>query len=105
MVSVFHSLKRILKNRRLKIRICDGVHFQGYVVDVCNKTIVHVDSLRNNDSKTQPQKQLQLPYLITRTLTSNLTLNEESSLTPTVVVFRLLPVLLLMFVHFLCHRD
>ena len=27
------------------------MHFQGYVVDVCNKTIVHIDSLRNNNSK------------------------------------------------------
>ena len=33
-------------------------------------------------ARMQPQKQLQLPYLMTRTLTSNLIINEESSLTP-----------------------
>ena len=27
------------------------MHFQSYVVDVYNKTIVHIDSLRNNNSK------------------------------------------------------
>ena len=62
MVTVFHSLKNILKNRRSKIRIflciplCDGVHFQGYVVDVCNKIIVHIDSIRNNSSKNATSK-------------------------------------------------
>ena len=70
------------------------MHFQGYVADVCNKTIVHVDSPRNNNSKNaQPQKQSQLPYLMTRTSTSNLILNKVSSLTSTVVVFGLLLVL------------
>ena len=40
----------------LCISLCDAVHFQGYVVDVCNKTIVHVDSLRNNNSKNATSK-------------------------------------------------
>ena len=61
MVSVFHSLKSRkksqIKNKNfLCIPLCDGVHFQGYVVDVCNKTIVHVDSLRNNNSKNATSK-------------------------------------------------
>ena len=57
MVSVFHFLKSIFKDRRSKIKnflctpLSDSVHFQGYVVDVCNKTIVHINSLRNNNSK------------------------------------------------------
>ena len=41
----------IENNNFLCIPQCDGVHFQGYVVDVCDKTIVHVISLRNNNSK------------------------------------------------------
>ena len=40
----------------LWIPLYDGVHFQGYVADVCNKTIVHVDSLRNNNSKNATSK-------------------------------------------------
>ena len=32
------------------------MHFQGYVNDVCNKTTVHVDSLRNNNSKNATSK-------------------------------------------------
>ena len=40
----------------LCIPLCDGVHFQGYVADVCNKTIVHVASIRNNNSKNATSK-------------------------------------------------
>ena len=80
------------------IPLCDGVHFQGYVFGVCKKTIVHVNFLRNNNSKNAT-------YLMTRTSTSNLILNEESSLIPTVVVFGLFPVLLLISMHCLWHRD
>ena len=54
--------KKYLKKSQIKnknflcIPLCDGVHFQGYVADVCNKTIVHVDSLRNNNSKNATSK-------------------------------------------------
>ena len=55
-------------------------------------------------ARMQPQKQLRLPYLKTKT-TTNLILNKGSSLTPTVAVFGLLLVLPLMPMHFLCHRG
>ena len=32
------------------------MHFQGYVAAVCNKTVVHVHSLRNNNSKNATSK-------------------------------------------------
>ena len=54
--------KKYLKKSQIEnknflcIPLCDGVHFQGYVADVCNKTIVHVDSLRNNNSKNATSK-------------------------------------------------
>ena len=54
--------KKYLKKSQIKnknflcIPLSDGVHFQGYVADVCNKTIVHVDSLRNNNSKNATSK-------------------------------------------------
>ena len=54
---------------------------------------------------TQPQKKLLLVYLMMRVSTSNLVLNEESSLTPTIMVFDLLPVLLPMSMHFFFHGD
>ena len=31
--------------------LCDGVHFQGYVVDVMKKEIIHIDSLRPANGK------------------------------------------------------
>ena len=33
------------------IPLCDGMHFQGYVVDVLKKEIIHVDSLRPANAK------------------------------------------------------
>ena len=49
--------KSQIKNKNfLFIPLCDGVHFQGYVADVCNKTVVNADSLRNNDSKNVTSK-------------------------------------------------
>ena len=54
--------KKYLKKSQIEnknflcIHLCDGVRFQGYVVDDCNKTIVHVDSLRNNNSKNATSK-------------------------------------------------
>ena len=47
---------KINNNNFLSIPLCDGAHFQGYVVDVCNKTIVDVQSLRNNNSKNATSK-------------------------------------------------
>ena len=50
-------LKKYLRKSQIKnktfscISVCDSVYFQGYVLDVSNKTIVHVDSLRNNNRK------------------------------------------------------
>ena len=35
----------------LCIPLCDGVHFQGYVVDVLKKEIIHIDSLRPANGK------------------------------------------------------
>ena len=35
----------------LCISLCDGVHFGGYVVGACDKTVVHVNCLQNNNSK------------------------------------------------------
>ena len=49
--------KKYLKKSQIEnkiffcISLCDGVHFQGYAVDVCDKTVVHVDCLQNNNSK------------------------------------------------------
>ena len=33
------------------IPLCDGVHFQGYVVDVLKKEVIHIDSLRPANGK------------------------------------------------------
>ena len=44
--------KKYLKKSQIENKIflctslCKSVHFQGYVVDVCDKTVVHVDCLR-----------------------------------------------------------
>ena len=52
-----HLKKSKIKNKNfLSIPLCDDVHFQGYIVDVCNKTIVDVQSLRNNNSKNATSK-------------------------------------------------
>ena len=32
----------------LGIPLCDGVHFQGYIIDVKGKKILHIDFLRSN---------------------------------------------------------
>jgi len=32
----------------LCIPLCDGVHFQGYIVDKAQQKILHIDSLRHN---------------------------------------------------------
>ena len=40
-------LKRPEKQSVCVIPLCDGAHFQGYVADIKNKTIIHVDSLSN----------------------------------------------------------
>ena len=50
------EISQIENKNFLCIPLCDRVHFQGYIVDVCNKTIVHVDSLRNNDTKNATSK-------------------------------------------------
>ena len=50
----------------------DGVHFQGYVVDVRKKIIVHFDSLRNKSSRNATSK------AISRTLFDNENINFES---------------------------
>ena len=56
------SFKNCLKKSQIEnknflcISLCDGVHFQGYVADVCDKTIVHVDSLRNKYSNNATSK-------------------------------------------------
>ena len=47
----YHQKSQIENKNFLCIPLCYDVHFSGYVVDVCNKTIVHVDSLWNNNNK------------------------------------------------------
>ena len=58
MVSVgLPYIQKYLKNPHicekniLCIPLCDGVHFQGYVVDVLKKEIIHIDSLRPANGK------------------------------------------------------
>ena len=52
-----HHKKSQIENKNfLCVPHGDGVHFQGYVPAVCNKTIVHVHSLRNNNSKNATSK-------------------------------------------------
>ena len=59
----------------LCIPLCDGVRFQDYVADVCNKTAVHVNSLRNNNRKNATSKAITTTFLMTRTSTPNHILN------------------------------
>ena len=33
------------------VPLCDGVHFQGYVVDIMKKEIIHIDSLRPENGR------------------------------------------------------
>ena len=44
------KISQIENKNFLCITLCCGVHFQGFVFDICNKTKVHVDILRNNNS-------------------------------------------------------
>ena len=87
--------KKYLKRSQIEnknflcIPLCNSVRFQGYVVDVCNKTIVHVDSLQNNNIKKATSKTIATTLFDDdniKTRTSNLILNKESSLNPTAVV-------------------
>ena len=41
----------ICEKNILYIPLCDGVHFQGYVVDVLKKGIILIDSLRSANGK------------------------------------------------------
>ena len=42
----------------LCIPLCDGVHFQGYIVDINHNKIIHIDSLSCNNSNNRTSKKI-----------------------------------------------
>ena len=47
----YFKKSHICEKNILWIPSCDGVHFQGYVVDILKKEIIHIDSLRPANGK------------------------------------------------------
>ena len=78
----------ICEKNILYIPLCDGVHFQGYVVDVLKKEIILIDSLRPaKGKKNQFRMLLQRLFLNRKKSDSNRTLRQEFSLTQTAAVY------------------
>ena len=42
----------------LCILLCDGVHFQGYIVDINRYKIIHIDSLLSNNSNNRTSQKI-----------------------------------------------
>ena len=77
-------MKRIF----LCIPSCDGVHFQGFVVDVLKKEIINIDSLRPANGKKTILDIIGKRFFPNRKRSdSNLTLRQEFSLTQTAAVY------------------
>ena len=51
-VQKYLKKSHICEKNILCIPLCDGVHFQGYVVDVLKKEIIHIVSLRPANGKS-----------------------------------------------------
>ena len=45
-VQKYFKKSHICEKNILCIPLCDGVHFQGYAVDISKKEIIHIDTLR-----------------------------------------------------------
>ena len=61
------NFKKYLKSPEMKnvicIPLCDGVHFQGYIVNIKEHKIIQINSFGGTNQKTQPLFKLQKYYL------------------------------------------
>ena len=46
------------RKQLVSIPLCDGVHFQGYIVDINHNKIIHIDSLSSNNSNNGTSKKI-----------------------------------------------
>ena len=77
------------KKSLICIPLCDGVHFQGYIVNIKEQKIVHIDSLRWDQTKIQPLFKLQKYCLKIQSQVLNSFFRKENSLTLTTSVWLL----------------